>query len=71
MLFGHCQCCPPIAASSVSRRRFLAGGAAALTAGAFAALPFKATAQANPHRIDVHFKDKRFGTLTLKKVELK
>jgi 6-methylsalicylate decarboxylase len=49
-LFGGCSCC----ASNLSRRSVLAGGAAALAAGTLAASPFKAAAQAKPHRIDVH-----------------
>jgi predicted TIM-barrel fold metal-dependent hydrolase len=38
----------------MSRRSVLAGGAAALVAGAFVASGIKATAQAKPHRVDVH-----------------
>jgi len=38
----------------VSRRGLLAGGAAAITAGAVAGFVPKAFAQAKPHRIDVH-----------------
>jgi predicted TIM-barrel fold metal-dependent hydrolase len=52
-LFG-CACCGPIPASALTRRSVLAGGAAALAAGAFVASGIKATAQAKPHRIDVH-----------------
>ena len=53
-LFGRCGCCPPVAGVSLSRRSVLSGGAATLAVGALAASPFKATAQAKPHRIDVH-----------------
>jgi predicted TIM-barrel fold metal-dependent hydrolase len=47
-LFGRCSCCTP----TISRRNLLAGGAAALAVGAFAASGLKA--QDKPHRIDVH-----------------
>jgi predicted TIM-barrel fold metal-dependent hydrolase len=62
-LFAACACCPqPFAATAVSapslsaprvsRRQFIAGGAAlGLTAGGLAPRAF---AQAKPHRIDVH-----------------
>jgi predicted TIM-barrel fold metal-dependent hydrolase len=49
-LFAACNCCSPM----LTRRRLLAGGAATLAAGAFVASGIKATAQAKPHRIDVH-----------------
>ncbi len=54
-LFADCPCCPPqrqFAATPVSRRAFVAGGAATIAAGAGSAR--KAVAQAKPHRIDVH-----------------
>jgi predicted TIM-barrel fold metal-dependent hydrolase len=51
-LFAACTCCPePFAATGVSRRALLTGGAAALVA---ASVPGKVFAQAKPHRIDVH-----------------
>ena len=48
-----CACCiEPLAATGVSRRQFVAGGAAlGLAATSFAPKVF---AQAKPHRIDVH-----------------
>src|SRR5689334_13012416 len=49
--FAPCACCPP---PSLSRRAFMAGGAAALAAGAFAASGPRAFAQAKARRIDVH-----------------
>jgi 6-methylsalicylate decarboxylase len=49
-LFGGCTCCGP----TLSRRGLLAGAAASLAAGAFAASGIDALAQAKPHRIDVH-----------------
>jgi predicted TIM-barrel fold metal-dependent hydrolase len=49
-LFAGCSCCSP----TMTRRNVLTGGAAALAAGAFVASGIKATAQAKPHRIDVH-----------------
>ncbi len=51
-LFGRCACCPSV----IGRREFVAGGAAALAFGAFAASEIvpKALAQGKPHRIDVH-----------------
>src|SRR5215470_1468446 len=54
--FAGCACCAPVPGSAVSRRGFVAGGAAALTLGAFAAsgVARPAAAQAKPHRIDVH-----------------
>ena len=56
--FQGCLCCPPAGreASSVNRRSFMAGGVAALSAGVLTApaLIRGATAQAKPHRIDVH-----------------
>jgi 6-methylsalicylate decarboxylase len=45
---GACLCCPP---TNLSRRGFMA---TAIAAGAAAALPRAAFAQAKPHRIDVH-----------------
>src|SRR5262245_48131594 len=45
-----CDCCAP----ALTRRNLLAGGAATLAAGAFVASGIDATAQAKPHRIDVH-----------------
>src|SRR5262245_7248235 len=48
--FGGCTCCPP---ASVSRRAFVAGGAAALAVGA-STPGRRAVAQTKPHRIDVH-----------------
>src|SRR5215216_1622056 len=54
-LFTSCTCCPQLfTAAAVSRRGLLAGGAAAITAGAVAGFAPKAFAQAKPHRIDVH-----------------
>jgi 6-methylsalicylate decarboxylase len=51
-LFAACTCCPePFAATGVSRRELLLGGAASLVA---ASVPGKVFAQAKPHRIDVH-----------------
>ncbi len=51
-LFAACTCCPePFAATGVSRRDMLLGGAASLVA---ASVPAKVFAQAKPHRIDVH-----------------
>ena len=58
--FQRCLCCPPagLEATGVSRRNFLAGGAAVLSAGVLAAPAFlsgaQAQAQPKPHRIDVH-----------------
>src|SRR5947207_1290436 len=47
-----CTCCvEPVAATGISRRRFVAGAAAAGLAAGFAPKVF---AQAKPHRIDVH-----------------
>ena len=54
-IFRNCRCCvsePTFTATAVSRRSVLAGGAAAALVAA-APLP-RATAQAKPHRIDVH-----------------
>ena len=52
---ANCSCCiEPLAATGVSRRRLLAGGAAAVAVGAAARFAPKAFAQAPPHRIDVH-----------------
>ena len=54
-LQARCTCCvEPLAATGVSRRQLLAGGAAALAAGSVANFPLPALAQAKPHRIDVH-----------------
>lgn len=51
-LSSICDCCKePFAATGVSRRQLLAGGAAAFAA---TNLPAKLFAQAKPHRIDVH-----------------
>jgi 6-methylsalicylate decarboxylase len=51
-LSAICNCCnQPFAATGVSRRQFLAAGAAALAA---TSLPPQVFAQAKPHRIDVH-----------------
>jgi 6-methylsalicylate decarboxylase len=51
-LFASCACCTqPFAATGVSRRGLLTGGAAALAA---ASVPSRLFAQAKPHRIDVH-----------------
>jgi predicted TIM-barrel fold metal-dependent hydrolase len=53
-LFTQCACCTtPLAATGVSRRELLAGGAALGTAALFGA-GRRALAQAKPHRIDVH-----------------
>jgi predicted TIM-barrel fold metal-dependent hydrolase len=53
-MLAACQCCPqPFAATEVTRRKVLAGGAAALAVGATGFAP-KVFAQAKPHRIDVH-----------------
>src|SRR5512133_3138654 len=50
--FAVCQCCSqPFAATGISRRELLAGGAAAFAA---ATVPSRLFAQAKPHRIDVH-----------------
>jgi predicted TIM-barrel fold metal-dependent hydrolase len=55
LLSAHCNCCvAPIGATSVSRRRFVAGGAAAMAAITAASFAPTALAQAAPHRIDVH-----------------
>jgi 6-methylsalicylate decarboxylase len=54
-LFARCTCCvKPLAAAAVSRRGFVAGGVVALGLGAVAGFAPGATAQAKPHRIDVH-----------------
>jgi predicted TIM-barrel fold metal-dependent hydrolase len=54
-LLARCTCCvDALAAAPVSRRRFLAGGVAALGLGAAAGFAPSATAQTKPHRIDVH-----------------
>ncbi len=54
-LFARCTCClNELGAAAVSRRDFVAGGVAALGLGAVAGFAPKATAQAKPHRIDVH-----------------
>ena len=54
-LFASCTCCTePFAATAVSRRDLLKGGAAALAVGATAGFAPKVLAQAKPHRIDVH-----------------
>jgi predicted TIM-barrel fold metal-dependent hydrolase len=54
-LSANCTCCAvPFAATGVSRRQLLAGGAAAVAAGAMAGVAPKAFAQPAPHRIDVH-----------------
>ena len=51
-LSSICDCCKePFAATGVSRRQLLAGGAAAFAA---TNLPAKLFAQTKPHRIDVH-----------------
>jgi predicted TIM-barrel fold metal-dependent hydrolase len=51
-LFAACSCCAePFAATGVSRRALLAGGAASLLA---ASVPGKVFAQAKANRIDVH-----------------
>src|SRR5262245_554716 len=53
-LSAACNCCmQPFAATGVSRRGMLAGGAAALALGAVSGFP-KVFAQTKPHRIDVH-----------------
>lgn len=50
-----CNCCNgPFAATAVSRRQLLVGGAAAVAIGTAAGLVPKVFAQAAPHRIDVH-----------------
>src|SRR5262249_61888962 len=51
-LFGGCACCPP--AVGLSRRGFVAGGAAALAFAASAAPGVRAVAQSRAHRIAVH-----------------
>jgi len=51
-LFGGCACCPP--AVGLSRRGFVAGGAAALAFAASAVPGVRAVAQSRAHRIDVH-----------------
>jgi hypothetical protein len=54
-LSTRCNCCMvPFAATAVSRRELLAGGAAALAIGTAAAFAPTVFAQATPHRIDVH-----------------
>src|SRR5437868_13545072 len=58
MIFTSCACCGPLAASrgpALSRRTFLAGGAAALgaTAGVIGAPAVRAQAQRTKTRIDV------------------
>lgn len=54
-LFGSCTCgTEGFIATDVSRRKLLTGGAAVLTAGAIGGFTPKASAQAKPHRIDVH-----------------
>ena len=57
-LLARCTCCVDgLAAAPVNRRRFLAGGVAALGLGAAAGFGPNATAQSVPakaHRIDVH-----------------
>src|SRR5215218_5918491 len=51
-LSAVCACCvEPLAATGISRRQFVAGAAAGLTATGSAPKVF---AQAKPHRIDVH-----------------
>src|SRR5215831_46776 len=50
-LLGGCACCPP--AVGLSRRGFVAGGAA-LAFAATAAPGVRAVAQSKAHRIDVH-----------------
>jgi 6-methylsalicylate decarboxylase len=53
-LSSICNCCiEPFAATDMSRRAVLAGGAA-LALGSAAGFSSKAFAQAKPHRIDVH-----------------
>ena len=50
----NCACCTaPFAATGLSRRQLIAGGAALGTAALFGA-GLRASAQAKPHRIDVH-----------------
>src|SRR6266436_4558287 len=51
-----CRCCERSAAPMISRRKFVAGGVAALGLGAAASvsMPGRLLAQAKPHRIDVH-----------------
>ena len=54
-LSTRCNCCMvPFAATAVSRRELLAGGAAALAIGTAAGFAPTVFAQAAPHRIDVH-----------------
>ena len=54
-LSTRCNCCMvPFAATAVSRRALLAGGAAALAIGTAAGFAPTVFAQAAPHRIDVH-----------------
>ena len=54
-LSARCNCCMvPLAATAVSRRELLAGGAAALAIGTAAGFAPTVFAQAAPHRIDVH-----------------
>src|SRR3954454_23275268 len=55
-LMARCCCCGPQSTGSVSRRAFLAGGAAVAGAAALGGLDLVATAHAQekPHRIDVH-----------------
>jgi predicted TIM-barrel fold metal-dependent hydrolase len=54
-LFARCTCClNELGGAALSRRGFVAGGVAALGLGAVAGFAPKATAQAKPHRIDVH-----------------
>jgi predicted TIM-barrel fold metal-dependent hydrolase len=54
-LFGGCDCCAPAALpANPARRKFLAGGIAALGLGAAAARPAAAQTPAAPARIDVH-----------------
>ncbi len=53
-LFAACTCCAePFAATSLSRRELLAGGAS-LGLAAMAGVAAPALAQAKPHRIDIH-----------------
>jgi len=54
-LSAICGCCnDTFAATGVSRRQVLTGGAAAVAAGVAAGFAPRALAQAAPHRIDVH-----------------
>ena len=54
-LFRACACCGgPAAPTSPARRKFLAGGVAALGLGATAAAAKPAAAQTAPARVDVH-----------------